>query len=214
LSAGQFKFRLLTATNIEVETAQNQADGSITFSPLKFIKAGTYTYFIRESVPLPADSHITYDLKTVTAVIEVTDNHGILEAEGHYTPENKFVNLFSYSPTETTIQMKKILTGMQLTTGMFTFELKDLSTGTTVSTGNLSNGDILFYKTYSEPGSYQYQVQEVIPYEPMKYMNYDDKIITVTVTVSDDGTGNLVASVSYSEDPEFFNSYKVQGRIW
>lgn len=214
LAAGQFQFRLLTATNIEVETVNNQADGSITFSPLKFTKAGTYTYFIRESVPLPADSHITYDLKTVTAVIEVSDNNGVLEAEVHYTPDNEFVNLFSYSPAEATIQMKKVLTGMQLTTGMFKFELKDLSTGATSTTSNLSNGDILFHQTYDEPGTYQYQVREVIPDEPMKYMTYDDKVITVTVTVSDDGSGDLVASAAYSESPEFYNSYKVHGRIW
>lgn len=215
LSAGQFQFKLLTApNNVEVETVSNQADGTITFAPLEFTRAGTYNYFIRESVPLPADRHITYDLKTVTATIEVTDDNGILKAVVSYSPDNTFTNVFSYYPASATIQLKKILTGMQLTNGMFEFELKDLSDGTTVKTTNLANGDILFDKNYPDPGIYQYQVREVRPDDSMKYMTYDSKVITVTVSVSDDGTGDLIPTVTYSETPEFYNSYQVRGGIW
>ena len=214
LTDGEFQFKLLTGNNVEIETTGNKADGTVTFAPLKFTSAGTYVYLIRESVPRMADRHITYDLKTVTATIEVTDNNGVLEAAVTYSPENKFVNKFSYAPASATIQLKKVLTGMQLTTGMFEFELKDLSGGGTTKTSNLSNGDILFDKTFNTPGVYQYEVREIKPSTPMKYMTYDDKVITVMVSVTDDGTGDLTSTVTYSEDAVFYNSYKVRGGIW
>ena len=215
LDDGMFSFRLLTNLNILVEKVSNNKDGEIQFAPLTFTKAGTYTYSIRESVPVPASPNFIYDLKTVTAKIIVTDNNGVLAAAVKYTPDAVFRNTFVYTATNSTIELKKILTGMQLTTGMFEFELKDMATGEKMTETNKADGTICFDLSYNNPGTYVYQIKEIEPDSHNKHITYDKKTITVTVNVTDDGTGNLIVSTTYHPtDAVFYNSYKVRSGIW
>ncbi len=214
LKNGMFQFRLLNGNNESVETVSNNATGKIHFSPLTFTKEGTYTYLIRESVPIPANPNITYDLKTITAKVQVTDSNGKLQAEVSYWPDQNFKNVFVYKPESATIEVKKVLTGMQLTAGLFEFELKDMDTGDVQKSDNMADGTVSFLISYDEPGEHTYQIREIKPADPIQYMNYDSKVITVTVRVEDDGTGNLEISVDYPADPAFYNSYKIRGGIW
>ncbi|WHH57949.1 FctA domain-containing protein [Petroclostridium sp. X23] len=214
LTTGMFDFRLLESSGVSVETVSNTASGNIKFSPLTFTKAGVYTYTIRESVPIPANPNIVYDLKTITAQITVTDENGVLAAIVRYTPDATFRNQYVYSPLNATIELKKVLTGMQLTAGAFPFELKDEGTGYTETKTNQADGTVSFNLTYTAPGTHTYTIREVIPESPIKYMTYDTKIIQVTVQVEDNGTGELVTTVTYPADPAFYNSYKVRGGIW
>lgn len=214
LRKGMFQFRLLNGNNEGVETVSNDGSGKISFSPLTFTKEGTYTYLIRESVPIPADPNITYDLKTVTAKVQVTDINGRLKAEASYWPDQVFQNRFSYQPESAAIEVKTVLTGMQLTTGLFEFELKDLESGDIQKSENRADGIVSFLVSYDEPGEHTYQVREVKPADPVQYMNYDSKELTVTVLVKDDGTGNLVTTVEYPAGKTFYNTYKIRGGIW
>jgi pilin isopeptide linkage protein len=197
-----------------VETVSNDGSGKIKFSTLTFTKEGTYTYLIRESVPIPADPNITYDLKTITAKVLVTDLGGKLKAEASYWPDQVFNNHFSYQPESAAIELKTVLTGMQLTTGLFEFELKDMVSGEVQKSENRADGIISFFVSYDEPGEHTYQVRELKPSNPVQYMNYDSKEITVTVKVEDDGTGNLVTTVDYPGGKTFYNTYKIRGGIW
>lgn len=214
LTANMFSFNLLDAKDVAVDTKQNDAEGKITFTPQVFTKVGTYTYYIRESIPMPADKHITYDLKTVKVTITVTDNDGVLVADVVYDPDATFHNVYSYFPTDSTITFKKILTGMQLTSGMFKFELKDQATGDTVTQTNQADGTVSFKLTYSEPGTHKYIIKEIIPSTPMKYMTYDTHTVEITVNVVDDGTGVLTPEVIYPTNTNFYNSYQVRGGVW
>lgn len=214
LTKGMFQFRLLSNDNESLQTVSNQASGKISFSPLTFTREGTYYYMIREVVPVPADPNITYDLRTLTAQVKVTDAQGKLEASVSYSPEAVFKNTFSYPPKSADIQLKKVLTGMQLTAGMFDFELKDMESGEVYKAKNQSDGTISFLMTYDTPGEYTYQVREIQPSTPIQHMTYDTSVLTVTVLVEDDGTGNLVTTVNYPSSVNFYNSYKVRGGIW
>ncbi|MGC6174251.1 Spy0128 family protein [Lacrimispora sp. 38-1] len=214
LKKGMFQFRLLNGNNEGVETVPNDGSGKISFSPLTFTKEGTYTYLIRESVPIPADPNITYDLKTVTAKVVVTDNSGKLKAEVSYWPDQVFKNSFTYQTESATIEVKKVVTGMQLTAGLFEFELKDMETGDVQKTENKADGTVSFMESYDQPGEHTYQIREIKPSDPIPYMNYDSKTINVTVLVEDDGTGNLVTTVEYPDDKTFYNTYKIRGGIW
>lgn len=214
LKKGMFQFRLLNGNNEGVETVSNNGSGKISFSPLTFTKEGTYTYLIRESVPIPADPNIAYDLKTITAKVLVTDNNGKLKAEVSYWPDQVFKNSFTYQTESATIEVKKVLTGMQLTSGLFEFELKNMETGDIQKAVNRADGTVSFMESFDEPGEYTYQIREIKPSDPIPYMNYDSKTITVTVQVEDDGTGNLVTTVEYPDDTTFYNTYKIRGGIW
>lgn len=214
LKQGMFQFRLLNGNNESVEIVSNDASGKIPFSPLTFTKEGTYTYLIRESVPIPANPNITYDLKTITAKVQVTDSGGRLQTEVSYWPDRVFKNIFVYQPEAATIEVKTVLTGMQLTAGLFEFELKDMETGDVQKSENMADGTVSFLVSYDEPGEHTYQIREIKPDDPIQHMNYDSKVITVTVLVEDDGTGNLVTTVEYSADTTFYNTYKIRGGIW
>ncbi|MDW2796663.1 FctA domain-containing protein [Clostridium boliviensis] len=214
LKNGMFQFRLLTGNNEGVETVSNNGSGKISFSTLTFTKEGTYTYLIRESVPIPADPNITYDLKTITAKVLVTDSGGKLKAEVSYWPDQVFKNSFTYQTESAAIEVKKVLTGMQLTAGLFEFELKDMETGDVQKSVNKADGTVSFLKSYDEPGEHTYQIREIEPSDPIPYMNYDGKTITVTVRAEDDGSGNLVTTVEYPADITFYNTYKIRGGIW
>ena len=110
--------------------------------------------------------------------------------------------------------MKKVLTGMQLTAGLFEFELKDMETGDVQKSVNRADGIVSFLESYDEPGEHTYQIREIEPSDPIPYMNYDSKTITVTVRAEDDGSGNLVTTVEYPADITFYNTYKIRGGIW
>ena len=72
LAAGEFTFELVDAQGNVVGTATNNADGSVSFSPLGFTEAGTYTYTLREVTGGLAN--VTYDTTVHTVTITVVDN--------------------------------------------------------------------------------------------------------------------------------------------
>lgn len=72
LAAGEFTFELVDAQGNVVGTATNNADGSVSFSPLEFTEAGTYTYTLREVTGGLAN--VTYDTTVHTVTITVVDN--------------------------------------------------------------------------------------------------------------------------------------------
>lgn len=218
LIAGMFNFSLFDGNDDIVEKVPNTASGLIQFSPLTFTRAGVYTYTIKESVPVPSNRNIIYDRKEITARIDVTDEDGVLTANVEYTPHPTFHNKYVYPESSATIELTKVLTGMQLSTGMFDFELDGDDIVDPVKKTNQDDGKILYNFTYSDRGTYIYTIREVIPSEKsekyIEHMTYDDKIITVTVYVEDDGSGGLDIEVEYSPDNIFRNSYNVRGRSW
>ena len=72
LKAGEFSFELVDADGKVVATAENKADGKVSFSEVKLDAAGTYAYSIREkagSVP-----GVTYDSQAHNLTVTASDN--------------------------------------------------------------------------------------------------------------------------------------------
>lgn len=216
LRANEFEFSL-TKNGAVLETVRNAQNGDITFAPITLADAGTYEYYIREVPPIPADEHIIYDVVPRKVTVVVTDTGGALAADVQYAPDNIFKNEFRFKPAQPVIQLKVVLTGMRLVGGAFEFELKDnnVDLGTTKKVRNTADGYINFEDiTFPNPGTYNFEVKQILPKPRGEYMTYDEKVITVTVDVADDGTGDLQANISFSETPEFDNHYQVRGGIW
>jgi len=203
LSSNDFQFRLLNGNGDPIETASNTSDGRVVFSPVEFTKIGTYKYMVREIVPTPANPNIIYDTRT----------GGYLTADVQYSNDKTFTNQFVYSPIKTNIELKVVLSGMQMSTGMFNFELTD-SNGNTYSAINQSDGKIRFAVEFTNVGTRTFVARQIIPSDPMRYMTYDKQNIPITVKVTDNGNGKLVANIQSSSDMTFYNSYKVRGGIW
>ncbi|MDO4288419.1 MAG: FctA domain-containing protein [Eubacterium sp.] len=78
LSADEFTFVLKDEQGEVVSEASNDAEGNISFEPVEFTEAGSYSYTISEVTG--KDKTITYDTKEYSVTITVTD-----DLEGHLT---------------------------------------------------------------------------------------------------------------------------------
>ena len=216
LAAGEFTFELLE-DGVVVASGTNDANGTVTLSPIRYEAPGTHTYMLREACPnaLGLYKGVTYDGATYTVVTTVSDNgDGTLTAmhklEGT-TESAGFTNKYHAMPTQVSIGAIKVLEGRELKKDEFSFKLAGEDVESTVT--NDADGKISFDKfEYSEPGTYVYTISEVKGDEAG--MTYDKSVFTATVNVVDDGEGNLKASVAYTKGDKsvegivFNNTYK------
>ena len=216
LAAGEFTFELLE-DGVVVASGTNDANGTVTLSPIHYEAPGTHAYMLREACPnaLGLYKGVTYDGTTYTVVTTVSDNgDGTLTAthklEGT-TESAGFTNKYHAMPTQVSIGAIKVLEGRELKKDEFSFKLVGEDIESTVT--NDADGKISFDKfEYSEPGTYVYTISEVKGDEAG--MTYDKSVYTATVNVVDDGEGNLKASVAYTKGDKsvegivFNNTYK------
>ena len=194
--------------------AKNAKDGQVVFEAATFTQAGTYTFTISEKDEALAG--ITYDADQFKATVTVTDNgQGHLEAQVAYSKNNKafdkaiFKNTYSAKAVKKTITAKKELVGRELKAEEFTFQL--LEDGKVIATAkNDKDGIIQFEEqTYSEAGDHEYEIKEVI--ENLPGIDYDKSTHKAFVQVTDNGQGQLEASLSYDngqDAPLFQNGYE------
>lgn len=216
LAAGEFTFELLK-DDVVVANGTNDANGTVTLSPIRYEAPGTHTYTLREACPnaLGLYKGVTYDGTTYTVVTTVSDNgDGTLTAthklEGT-TESAGFTNKYHAMPMQVSIGAIKVLEGRALKKDEFSFKLVGEDIESTVT--NDADGKINFDKfEYSEPGTYVYTISEVKGDEAG--MTYDKSVFTATVNVVDDGEGNLKANVAFTKGDKsvegivFNNTYK------
>lgn len=216
LAAGEFTFELLE-DDVVVANGTNDANGTVTLSPIRYEAPGTHTYTLREACPnaLGLYKGVTYDGTTYTVVTTVSDNgDGTLTAthklEGT-TESAGFTNKYHAMPTQISIGAIKVLEGRELKKDEFSFKLVGEDIESTVT--NDADGKINLDKfEYDEPGTHAYTISEVKGDEVG--MTYDKSVFTVTVNVVDDGEGNLKANVAFTKGDKsvegivFNNTYK------
>ena len=185
LKDDQFEFELKEGAKV-VGTAKNKADGTITFEDITYTEAG-----------------VTYDSKSYTVKVKVTDN-GQGQLEAAVTDNNPtFTNTYKAAATKATIKAKKVLEGKDLKENQFEFELKE---GTEVvgTAKNKADGSIAFDVEYTKAGEHEYTVTEKAGNEAG--VTYDSKSYTVKVKVTDNGQGQLEAKVTGDGDNVIFTN--------
>lgn len=215
LAEGEFFFDLKDADGNVVQTVQNGAGGTFGFAPLQLDKVGTYVYTVSERAGATANG-VTYDTTVFTATVTVTENaetHA-LEAQVAYSKGGKaadavaFSNSYAPAATEVKLGASKVLSGEDLKEGQFSFQLKDADGKVLQTAKNAVDGTVGFEAiSYDKPGTYAYSISEVD--DGQKNVTYDAAEHRVTVTVTDDGAGHLVATVTYdgAVAPVFKNTY-------
>lgn len=215
LAEDEFSFDLKDADGNVVQTVQNDADGTFGFAPLQLDKVGTYVYTVSERAGATANG-VTYDTTIFTATVTVTENaetHA-LETQVAYSKGGKaadavaFSNSYAPAATEVKLGASKVLSGKDLKEGQFSFQLKDTDGKVLQTAKNAADGTVGFEAiSYDKPGTYTYSISEVN--DAQKNVTYDAAEHRVTVTVTDDGAGHLVATVTYDGDvaPVFKNTY-------
>lgn len=231
LQADEFTFELYSmaedAGTAPVMTGTNGADGKIQMSPaITFTKPGVYDYRLVEVIPEDAvlvDGY--YELNGITYLgyeynltATVTDNSDgtmtvtwkMYNSDGEDIEEvqtAEFVNMYSVSETDVTFSAGKTLTGRDLKAGEFTFEVKDEDGNVVDTATNDENGIVQFgTMTFSNVCERTFYVSEVKGDD--KTITYDDTVYTVSVKVTDDGLGHLIAETAYDGDNMVFkNTY-------
>ena len=202
LEADKYEFELKEGDKV-VATAKNAADGTVTFKEIEYNEAGDHTYTISEKAG--SEAGVTYDTATHEVTVNVTDNgEGKLVAT--VTGNNPtFTNTYKAAKTSETIKATKVLNGKALEAGKYEFELKegDKVIGTAK---NAADGTVAFEGIeYKEAGSHTYTISEKAGSEAG--VTYDTATHEVTVNVTDNGEGKLVATVT-GNNPTFTNTYK------
>ena len=197
-------------------------NGKITFADLTYDKAGTYEYEVAE-VQENLPNGYKADKTVYTATVTVTDNKetGKLEAVVSYKKGEKsvdkltFANTYKAEGTTAEIEAEKTVNGEAATGSQFHFTLTPKTDGDKNRSQNVTNvdGKITFADlTYDRDGIYEYEVAEV--QEVPNGYTADKTVYKVTVTVTDDMSGQLKAAVSYKKAEEpvdkltFANIYK------
>ena len=213
LKAGEFTFAVFpngkashTSTADALLIGTNGADGSVDFNGvLSFDKIGTYEYDIAEITGNLGG--VDYSTRIYDLVVEVADDgNGQLKATYYFEDATSqtvtFTNTYSADETTYTVKGNKTLTGRALINDEFTFtmtEVADLN-GTALAgaqswtTTNTMDGSFQFPAiTYATTGTHYYKVSEV-QQATAGGIAFDQTAYIVTVEVTDDGQGELVAA--------------------
>ncbi len=218
LEAGEFLFDLyMTGADFiphsaAIQSVKNLADGSFAFEDVDLVEAKTYYFVIKENSQNPLGG-ISYDLSEyhITVVVK-DDGQGNLYVEsetmvhvtdGQSAPaeEIRFVNTYSTQNVSVTLGGTKKLTGRDLAAGEFTFLLEQTDASFNPIGGhgvllavNQADGSFLFDAlTFTAAGTYYFIVTEDSS-EKLERVTYDDTVFQVTIVVTDDGEGHLVAA--------------------
>ncbi|CUO55521.1 MULTISPECIES: Spy0128 family protein [Clostridium] len=163
-------------------------------------KVGTGDYFM--GTILAPNANIEYGALNGNLIANKVKNDGQESHKWDFTGK-----LEDSKSTSVILEGTKKLTGKDLTEGMFEFQVLDKDNNV-VSTGkNDKDGNIYFAAiNYTEAGTYTYKVKEVVG--ELGRITYDTTEFEVTVTVVDNGNGQLVATVNYPKGGiEFSNKY-------
>ena len=202
LREGEFSFELLEGDDV-VATATNAADGTVTFPELTYDAPGEHSYTVREVVGDAAG--VSYDTTAYAVSVKVSDNgDGTLSATASGDTSVTFKNVYEAAPATVTLNAKKVLEGAELADGEFTFRLENGGQLMDEAT-NDADGNVTFHElTLKQAGTYTFTVSEIAGSE--EGVTYDSSQKTVTVIVTDDGNGQLQASVE-GNGQTFTNTY-------
>ncbi len=249
LTEGLFSFTIRETTQgaTYTETVTNDAEGNVTFTAIEYTleDVGTHTYEISETKGEAGG--VTYDESKITVTVVVSDNgDGTLETvvsvdgpsisvEGDSYNVGTFEN--SYEAAETSVQFTgtKYITNSTSTEKVFTFELyttdesfsiDGLTPEQTSTEDEITNEGQSFQFgkiTYTETGTHYYVIQEKA-LDADEGWTIDSKVYNITVKVTDNGEGQLVAAVTVNDETvsgtndvyggfDFANEYAAEGDV-
>ena len=234
LKGGEYTFELKDADGKVLDTAKNEADGTVKFTrdfelaDLGGAASKDFAYTIAEKPG--AEPGMVYDNHALTYTVTVTDGgNGALNAKAIVTSasgSDTFTNTYQPAATGLALGAQKSYVKKDDNTpivpkdGEFTFDVyegkmtaEQLAGAKPVRTAtNGADGSVNFDAfSYAKPGTYEYTIVE--RKGDLAYVTYDDAVHHAVVTVVDNA-GTLQASVAYdgadATKPTFTNTYKAK----
>ena len=190
----------LTAVFTKDQHVLNFIDGVAEFT----LKAGEKAVF--SDLPGGSKYQIWEETPSGWQLIDQTNAAGTVVP--NQTTDASFTNEYVPGTATFTLMAQKTLDGTLPGDGQFQFELIDSDNTVVQTVSNNAAGIVQFDQiVFRQPGTYVYQIREVRGDDPG--ISYDAHTEVVTITVSDDGHGNLTAtSSSMTTLPSFENETK------
>lgn len=229
LAAGDFQFVLSDMEGVPVMTGTNDAEGNIAMvnvdgvtDGIVFNTPGDFSYVLREVIPDEAVAveggmyeldGVTYIPASYNVTAHVTDNGdgtmsvawSMTDGEGKDVTEAQFVNMYNVDPTSVVLGAGKMLSGRDLKSGEFTFELKNADGNVVSAAKNDENGAVTFEEQlFGNAGEYHFTISEVKGND--KTITYDETVFEVIVKVTDNGDGTLTAEIDNGGKEIVFNN--------
>lgn len=221
MTEGEFSIELVEGEGKDakvVATGKNAADGTITMSPVKYDKAGTHTYTLREVNGGTTSKGVTYSDAKFTIVTTITDNgDGTLSAT-HVLKDVKvaeFKNSYNVTPKSSSvtdlITADKVLDGRDLKAGEFRFELVEGNNVVATGTNNADGKIVMDPVTYTAAGEHTYILRETKAGTTENGITYSTAEYTIVTTVKDnnDGTLSVEHKLQNVDKATFENAYTV-----
>ena len=221
MTESEFSFELVEGEGKDakvVATGKNAADGTITMSPVKYDKAGTHTYTLREVNGGTTSKGVTYSDAKFTIVTTITDNgDGTLSAT-HVLKDVKvaeFKNSYNVTPKSSSvtdlITADKVLDGRDLKAGEFRFELVEGNNVVATGTNNADGKIVMDPVTYTAAGEHTYILRETKAGTTENGITYSTAEYTIVTTVKDnnDGTLSVEHKLQNVDKATFENAYTV-----
>ena len=202
-----------------VTITPNTADKTDSFGKITFTGAGTFNYTVTET---KGDiKGITYDTTAHTVTIKVADDGNgnlVADTDSDLIQTVTVTNTYEAGPAEGEIKVTKKLEGRDWQSGdTFTFTLAGLNgapmpANTQVTVTNQTPDKTASFGTitYAEVGTYVYTVTETKG--TIAGITYDETPQIVIVTVTDDGSGTLKATIPAAEVTNVYTE-PVEGEI-
>lgn len=198
LTAGEFTFELVEDGDV-IATGTNDASGNVALGGIEYAHPGVHHYTIREHGHGTAENGVTFSDVSYHVTTTVRDNHDGTLCVTHELEDAdvaEFENVYTAKPTKLALTVAKVLEGADLKAGQFTFKLS--GDGVELTATNDANGQVTFSElSFTQAGTYTFTISEVN--DGQQHVTYDETARKVTVTVTDDGKGNLIASVNQDE---------------
>jgi pilin isopeptide linkage protein len=221
----EFEFKL-SGNGVEDTQTVDVDHKTVKFEELSFDQSDagkTYTYTIEETTDL-SDLSMT-NSGVITVKVTVTDKgNGELEVSAVYEggegdKKNTIVNTYTANGTAG-LDVKKVLEGRKWQSGeSFEFGVfaegsnDPIRTGTATEDSQLIHFDLIEYDQddYLKSDTYTYTIREISDLSGKGFGEPNEVVATVTLT--DDGKGNIESSVSYTNDDTINNIYSAEGSI-
>lgn len=180
LTKGQFSFGLYDDKGQLLQTATNEADGSINFAAINYSQAGTFNYVIKE-IPGQEDGY-TYDSKEVKVTVKVVDVLGEKFGSVSYDGDATFTN--TYKPV-TSVSGHKIWVND-----------KNMTRPQSITVNLYANNQVVASKVVSEADGWNYTFSGL----PVN----DENGQKITYTIGEDAIVNYSSKV---EGYDLINTY-------
>ena len=181
---------------LNIASMEDDSSGTLTNGQMEVTLHGNESLTI-PNLPAGTQYQVYEQTPSGWVLVKQSGESGVIEPLKN--AQATFVNDYQPGKTQATIVGTKTINGdaSKVNAGDYSFELRDSGNMLLETVPCGAGGSIAFAPiTYEAAGTWTYYVSEVVP-QDQGNIKYDTHIEKVTVTVTDDGNGNLSSSVSY-----------------